>query len=177
MGVASLILGIIALVLCWIPALGFILALIALIVAIAAMCSKKNKEKDRGLKIAGLVMSIVSIVTSVIMTVPLIIGAIIVAENSDKIKDLITQTVGESDILAVNSKLIAAYADLRADNPFLNEIDLNGAFIVDGTTYYGLEDYYTKVVPEVDKDSSKYMIPQGYKLVFEANGSARIEKK
>lgn len=177
MGVASLVLGIISILLSLVPIVGFVFAVIALIIAIIAMCSKKNKEKDRGLKIAGLVMSIISTITSFIIAVPLVIGAIIIAENNDKIIDKAEQAVNMSDVGAINDKLALAYVELKIYNPTVKEFDKYDVVIVDGITYYGLEDYYKSVVPETDKDSSEYLVPQGYEMVFESNGSAKIVKK
>jgi hypothetical protein len=59
MGIAALILGIIGVVLCWIPAIGWVgvvLALVALILGIVAL-----KKGIKGLGIAGLILGIVGL--------------------------------------------------------------------------------------------------------------------
>lgn len=73
MAVASLVLGILAILTCWIPVLGTGLALSSLIVAIIAMCSKKLQGQQTGMKVAGLVLSIISTVIAV-LTIVLMIG-------------------------------------------------------------------------------------------------------
>ena len=69
MGIVSLVMGILGIVFCLIPVFGFCIALVALIIAIVAMIRKKNYEKYRGLKIAGLVLSIVAMLVSTFMSV------------------------------------------------------------------------------------------------------------
>jgi hypothetical protein len=59
MGIAALVLGIIGVVLCWIPAVGWVgvvLALVALILGIVAV-----KKGIKGLGIAGLILGIVGL--------------------------------------------------------------------------------------------------------------------
>lgn len=73
MGIASLVLGVISLVIGWIPFICFI----AFITAVAGLilgivdCVKKNKtnEKSRGFSIAGLTISAISIPIIIIMSI------------------------------------------------------------------------------------------------------------
>lgn len=72
MGIASLILGIISLVLGWIPFvcfLMFILAVIGLVLGIVDTIKKnKTEDKKRGISIAGLIISAISIPVIIIMS-------------------------------------------------------------------------------------------------------------
>lgn len=72
MGVASLVLGIIAMVIGWIPFICFlalILAVIGLILGIVDTTRKnKNGDKHKGISIAGLVISAIAIPTILIMS-------------------------------------------------------------------------------------------------------------
>ena len=76
MGIASLILGILSLLICWIPCVNyfaFIPAIIGVILGIVDIV-KKNKSGDKkGLAIAGLVLSIIAVVVICIWT--FVIGA------------------------------------------------------------------------------------------------------
>ena len=70
MGIASLVLGIVAIVLGWIPFIcfiAFVLAVVGLILGIVDTI-KKNKTNDskRGISIAGLIVSAISIPTIII---------------------------------------------------------------------------------------------------------------
>ena len=79
MCVASLVLGILALVLCWIPIIGLILALLAVILGGAGI-SAVNKNPalgGKGMGIAGLVMGIISLVPIVLFWA--IIGSFLAA--------------------------------------------------------------------------------------------------
>ncbi|MBP5530716.1 MAG: hypothetical protein J6Y54_01615 [Lentisphaeria bacterium] len=65
MGVASLVLGIISIVFCWIPFLNWIaliLAIVGLILGAVGINVNKKNGKPVGCAIAGLVLSIISVV-------------------------------------------------------------------------------------------------------------------
>lgn len=72
MGIASLVLGIISLVLGWIPFVCFfvfILAVIGLVLGIVDTIKKnKTEDKKRGISIAGLIISAISIPVIIIMS-------------------------------------------------------------------------------------------------------------
>lgn len=72
LGIASLVLGILGLVLIWVPFLGFLLSLGAVILGGIAM---KNTD-SKGMAVAGLVLGIVSLA---IMIVVLILGVLLFA--------------------------------------------------------------------------------------------------
>jgi len=70
-GIIALILGIIALILCWVPFLGLLLGLAALIMSIIGI----KKQSGKGMAIAGLVLSILALIVAIILS--LISGTII----------------------------------------------------------------------------------------------------
>lgn len=74
MFIASLVLGILSILFCYIPVFGIILALTALGISITSLCiMKKNKEKPgRGMALAGFITSIVGTVLALIVTLGLI---------------------------------------------------------------------------------------------------------
>lgn len=73
MGIASLILGIISLVISWIPFVcffSFILAVVGLILGIVDSVKKsKTNDKNKGIGIAGLVISAIAIPIIIIMSI------------------------------------------------------------------------------------------------------------
>ena len=66
MQVASLVLGIIGLVMVWIPIVGMIPAVIGLILGIVSVKAAKKAQQESGLGTAGLVLSIIAIVGGLI---------------------------------------------------------------------------------------------------------------
>jgi hypothetical protein len=70
-GIFALILGVLALILCWVPFLGLLLGIAGLIISIIGI----KKQSGKGLAIAGLVLSIVALVAAIISS--LVGGAII----------------------------------------------------------------------------------------------------
>ena len=69
MHIASLVMGIVSFIFSWIPVWGFVLAIAALVIAIIAMASKKSEEKGKGMKIAGIVLSIIATVIALVVTI------------------------------------------------------------------------------------------------------------
>ena len=70
-GIASLVLGIIGGIICWIPFVGLPLPIVGLVLATVGM----KRIDGKGLAIAGLVLSIIALVVSACITVLTIIGA------------------------------------------------------------------------------------------------------
>lgn len=63
MGIISLGLGILALIICWVPVCGFIVSLTAIVVSIVALKTAAKK----GFAIAGLVLGILALILSVVV--------------------------------------------------------------------------------------------------------------
>jgi len=70
-GIIALILGIFALILCWVPFLGLLLGITGLIISIVGI----KKQSAKGIAIAGLVLSILTLIVAIISS--LISGTII----------------------------------------------------------------------------------------------------
>jgi len=115
MGIASLVVSIIAIILSLIPLVGLPVAIIALILAIVAMCRKKNKEVYRGLKIAGLVISIIAMAISTLITAPVAIGAYIASKNSQEIIDKAEEVLDKYDIQQVQNIAALAWSEAYLD--------------------------------------------------------------
>ncbi len=78
MGIASLVLGIVGLVFCWIPCLlwwSLALMIPGLILGIVGVKKAKLIGKGKGLAIAGLVCNIIGLAISIIWIVLALIGA------------------------------------------------------------------------------------------------------
>lgn len=84
MGVASLVMGILALVVCWIPCLGdwaILFAILGIIFGAVGIVKAKKTNKGKGLSIAGLVCSIIA--TTVVVLWIFVISAAKEAANID----------------------------------------------------------------------------------------------
>ena len=96
MAVASLILGILSLILCWIPGVNFvaiILAIVAIILGILGM--KKAKEPmtgGRGMAIGGLITGILGLIISILILA--VLGAIFGAAN-----EAVNEAVNNPDLI------------------------------------------------------------------------------
>ena len=83
LAIASLVIGIIGILISWIPGVGLGLPFIGLILAIVALVMAKKKLQKKGVAIAGLVLSILGFIIALVMTI--FFGLIIseVSENCD----------------------------------------------------------------------------------------------
>lgn len=78
MAVASLVLGIVALVVSFIPCIGLIAivpALVGLILGIVALVQAKKKQQPKGMATAGIILSILAIIWPLIFVLVLAGGA------------------------------------------------------------------------------------------------------
>jgi len=71
-GIASLVLGIVGLFICWIPFIGLPLPIIGLILATVGM----KRIEGKGLAVAGLVLSIIGLVVAACLAVLTIVSAV-----------------------------------------------------------------------------------------------------
>ena len=67
MGIAGFVLGLLSLVCCWVPVLGFLLGIIGIVFSAIGIVKKKNK----GLSIAGLVTGIIGTVVGLCVVIAL----------------------------------------------------------------------------------------------------------
>jgi hypothetical protein len=70
-GIASLVLGIISIILCWAPLVGLVSGILGII-----FYAKQKRISPSGLAVGGLVTSIIGLVFSIIYTIMWIIAAI-----------------------------------------------------------------------------------------------------
>lgn len=100
MGVAALVLGIISIVMSFIPFCNYFLiipALVGIILGICDIIGKRKKGEKRGIGIAGLILSIISIVIIVVETILMVFG--VIALNDSYNKSIMTPTYYNNSIL------------------------------------------------------------------------------
>lgn len=86
-GVAALVLGILAVVLCWTAIVGIVLGVLAIVFAILGMRrASRGVSTNRGMSIAGLVTGIVGLVIAVWFTI--VYGSVLSFFGSNQFKDL-----------------------------------------------------------------------------------------
>ena len=72
MGIASLVLGILSLLICWIPCVNyfaFIPAIVGLILGIVDTVQKSKKGENKGMSIAGIILTAIALVVIFLWTV------------------------------------------------------------------------------------------------------------
>lgn len=85
MGIASMVIGIVAAVLCWIPFCNywaFIPAVVGLVLGGIEMNKKKKANEPRGMAVAGVVLNIVALAFIFIWTIAL-------ADSASKVNDAV----------------------------------------------------------------------------------------
>lgn len=150
MHIASLILGIIAIITCFIPIFGAAVSLIALIIAIAAMCIKRPNNEGKGMKIAGLVLSIIAFLISLFITV---IPSVLLISNLDT--DLIEGAMNELGNIsqALQNQLVQSFdgktmsgADVLATcRQYQHSDTISVKIIVDKDKEFNIGKYNTKI--------------------------------
>lgn len=70
MGTAALVLGILAILTCWLPVVGFVLGLVAIILgAIGRSRAKKLQATNGGVALAGLILGVLSVIVNILVSV------------------------------------------------------------------------------------------------------------
>lgn len=97
LAIAGLIMGIFTLIFCWVPVVGFILGILGLIFSIAGIAKKNGGAK--GAAIAGLVMTILGAVISIIMFAALLAqGTSSYMEAAQSAQASVEASLAEEDI-------------------------------------------------------------------------------
>lgn len=84
----SMILGILSVVLCWIPIVGLVLGIIALVLSIKGLNQAKYTNKGKGFSIAGLSCGIVGIFLNLIYSFVWLLAFIAVKVTVNELNDL-----------------------------------------------------------------------------------------
>lgn len=157
MYIASLVLGIISLLLCWFPIIGFIISIIALVISIIAMVKKKPEGKGMG--IAGIILSILAVVFSLIITLISMSAAYLLNEGADELKEKSQSALYASDIANAKSKLAMKSAEITSlnwNNEYTGYIDEYTEEYVSAFEGIELEEFYEEYIedmyPKFDAD-------------------------
>ena len=189
MEIAALILGIIAILLAWIPGCGIVLggipALVGLILAIIALVKKKQKKKQA---IIGLILSILSFVVMIvaIIIIPLIMGvntynkAKNVIDDASSTMDEIESQISSQEVQSYNAKFeayqganvsgtrVRLLCDLVASHNRDNDIDKQVEVVIgkakdtSADTFTRLQTSSATNAKTTIKSASKYTVTLGY---------------
>ncbi len=118
MAVLSLILSIIALFTCVIPVVGFAFAILALLIAILTMASKKTRGVNEGIKKTSLVMSIISTIISFIILAFLLTGVSVMLDVANGILDSTTMIENNPELAELVGDLYEEYFTMVVFNKF-----------------------------------------------------------
>lgn len=149
MYIASLVMGLVSIALSWIPVLGFIIAIAAIIVAIIAMAIKNPENKGKKMEIAGLILSIVAVLVSLaVIILPLIMVKAVVGVGTELIDEVVTEGMEQVDDIVNNS---ADTMDNFVDD-FVNTVDDTASKnddVLNETTDNNKEEEKTSVIDEI----------------------------
>ena len=166
MYVASLVLGILSFILCLIPGIGTLLSIVAFIVSIVAVCKKEHKS-GRGMSIAGLVLSSISIVISVIVIIGIILFANFAVEGAHGIlNELRDSDLGE--YISAEVKLMEKYTELEFKNEdkiYTGYIDRNTGEYVEKFSGMEADDYYEEYMESIGFDVDIYVNVKGQPMI------------
>ena len=85
--IVGMILGIVSIVLCWIPLIGLVLAIVGLILGVKGLKKSKATNTGKGCAIAGISCGSVGIVFSIIYTIVWIFTAVLVKNIYEEVED------------------------------------------------------------------------------------------
>lgn len=167
MYVASLILGLLSFILCWIPGIGTILSIVALIISIVALCKKEDQKSEKGMSIAGLILSCVSIVISIFI----IIGLFIIGNFAfDSAKGILNEFKDSEfgDYISAEVKLMEKYAEVEfknEDRMYTGYIDRQTGEYVDRFKGMEAEEYYEEYMESKGYDVDIYVNVKGEPII------------
>ncbi len=121
MAVASVIFSILALLSCIVPGIGLISSVIALIIAIIAMASKKTRGQNTGLKTTGLVLAIIASLVSFAITSMLVSVFTLVLDVAGGITEATEQIYRNPETQDLVEDLYEEYFGIVLYNKFSRE--------------------------------------------------------
>ena len=167
MYVASLVLGMLSLLFCLIPGIGTLLSIVALIISIVAVCKKEEEKSGRGMGIAGLILSSISIIISIFLVISIFIFANFAVDGAKGIlNEIIDSDLGE--YIGAEAKLLEKYAEIE----FKNQDKMYTGYIDRTTGEYaergiGIEadDYYEAYMESIGYDVDIYVNVKGKPII------------
>lgn len=170
MYVASLILGLLSLILCWVPVVGTLLAIVALVISIIAVCKKEDEKSERGMSIAGLVLSSISIIVSIFVIVFVIIFFNVAFDiGEDIITNFKNSEIGE--FIGAEAKLLEKYSEVEFKNQdklYTGYIDRNTGEYVEKGQGMEINEYYEEYLENNGYDVDVYVNKRGEPIIEES---------
>lgn len=167
MYVASLILGIISLLLCLIPGIGTLLSIVAFIISIVAVCKKTEEKSGKGMGVAGLVLSSISTIISVFVIIVIFVFANFAVEGANGIlNELKDSDFGE--YIGAEVKLMEKYAEVEFKNEekmYTGYIDRKTGEYVEKFSGMEAEDYYEEYMESIGYDVDIYVNVKGQPII------------
>jgi hypothetical protein len=110
LAIAGMVLGILGLLLCWIPGVGWLLALLGIIFGAIGM-SKANKigGKGKGMAVAGLVIGVVGLLAGIILFV---MALMVISEEEKRLRRQL-----RGDVMAPYTEVYVASATNEMPRP------------------------------------------------------------
>lgn len=167
MYVASLVLGIISLLLCLIPGIGTILSIVAFIISIVSVCKKTEEKSGKGMGIAGLVLSSISIIVSIFLIIGIILFANLAVEGAHGILNEIRDS-DFGEYIGAEVKLMEKYAELEFKNEekmYTGYIDRKTGEYVEKFSGMEAEDYYEEYMESIGYDVDIYVNVKGQPII------------
>jgi len=167
MYVASLVLGILSFLLCLIPGIGTLLSIVALIISIVAVCKKTEEKSGKGMGIAGLVLSSISTIISILVIIAIFVFANFAVEGANGIlNELKDSDLGE--YIGAEVKLMEKYAEVEfknKDKMYTGYIDRTTGEYVEKFSGMEAEDYYEEYMESIGYDVDVYVNVKGQPII------------
>ena len=167
MYVASLVLGILSFLLCLIPGIGTVLAIIGFIISIVAVCRKVEEKSGKGMGVAGLILSSISIFISILI----IIGIFVIGNFAfDGVKYILNEFKNSElgDYLGAEVKLMEKYEEVEfknEDKMFTGYIDRKTGEYVERFKGIEADDYYEEYMESIGYDVDVYVNVKGEPII------------
>ena len=143
------------------------LVIVALIISIVAVCKKVEEKSGKGMSIAGLILSSVSIIISVFIVIGLfIIGNFAFDSAKGIINEFKNSDLGE--YIGAEVKLIEKYEEIEfknEDKMYTGYIDRKNGEYVDRFKGIEIEDYYEEYMESKGYDVDIYVNAKGEPVI------------
>ncbi|MBR5227564.1 MAG: hypothetical protein IKV94_02905 [Clostridia bacterium] len=164
MHIASLVMGIIALIVCLIPFFDVAVAIIAFIIALIALFVKRPDGTGKGMKITGFILSLLALLISSLVT----FATIKVAKTGLEIFDNLKTSLSESQVIDIAETISETYNEAinRANDgkaySYYNE-DLGFGYVMTARDYYEvLIPEFGSSIEELKEKFTIYVDEEGY---------------
>ena len=168
--IAALVLGILALIFCWVPFLGLILGIVAVILGLKGM---KTDKENKGIAIAGLVLGIIAVVVGGIFSLILFIGGLAFFGTISPDEILPQQTTFSTPLPNADMAKVATNGDVS----IYMKNNLGNPVVISSFVGTGNNDCVSTPALKVDAQSSgtiEVQTGEYFTLTFECGGEHEI---